>query len=791
MDSGVQPEDLLRKIEVWLKAIHRVTFPESWQNWKDQKNYNLPRVIGLLELLPRKELFLSEEQYESIDDGIRQLIFIAKTVRNPVTHLPSKLHTKFQRELIPAILAAIVSPLYKHFDEINKSLHGLITSDLSRDPGLVTLIKQIASERNGHLEYFGARDKLIQNLLEKLAVFHSHTTGEYLLLSGGEGSGKSAICSKITEELVKQMVPQGSQKRNVRRLAPWLPGCLLHFGKQSNLPHEIVGSIVAQANTLIINKVSHEELEGLSEQDDSGLNSPLSSKQYLRRQSGLKHRSNNVFRTETKEMMQLYNRVLYQALDHVVAERGQVILIIDALDEISSSGSGLSFLPKTLPVGAKVLLTVRRNTPVEAWLKDHLRVTELIIPLFDRSEIPLVTKVEEINEEAKQFNDRVWEASNGWPLRVAEAAREVREKQWNSKHVNIDNDDIYRWQADKWHDTNVTEEDRRVLSETLLLLSIFEPVAPLDLASIQVYLEHFGLRLRQPELHFKLKKHVGYQLQGLDLNRVKLRLNAFADFVRNHYYSRHDRRSALRSIVEWLSEYDDIPIETIARFLFFWTDFHMGQDGKCCKIAETLPTKLWEKNKIATLYEIAIFSLNEKGAITPSGMKCLKLSAEAGYYSAENLYSSYLLDGYGIEKNTREGEHLLRKAAMAGHKPAMCNLGIRLLDGAGLEQDIEEGERWLRRAAKEGHNRAMTNLGGRLLDGNILPVNVAEGEKWLKKAVQAGYYPAMDELGQRLLDGKGLPEDLKEGERLLREAAEAGFNHSMFMLGSRLLDGAD
>jgi hypothetical protein len=79
----------------------------------------------------------------------------------------------------------------------------------------------------------------------------------------------------------------------------------------------------------------------------------------------------------------------------------------------------------------------------------------------------------------------------------------------------------------------------------------------LDLESIQAFLAFHQVDLSLADLR-RLLRPVSTQLEGISTGQVKLRLKAFAEYVRTRYCSIRDLKRAIEAVVAWLSEDQDV-----------------------------------------------------------------------------------------------------------------------------------------------------------------------------------------------------------------------------------------
>ncbi len=807
-------EDLLEDVELWLKTLVWLCKPSTWNYYKAdsnrEKHFTLLPTLRELDLLTQAELDLDVKEYQKITDPIRQAIFLAYRYRNPLTHSPEDQPEENRSRFLSAALVTLLASIHKHSSVIKDRLRGLVASPLPSDDtrGLLRLIE---SERQGHLAHFAAREQFLVDLCRRLDN-GQYPIGEYLLLTGIEGIGKSALCAKLTEILNRDIVATGFWAGEVRKVAPWLPGVLLHFGKQSNHPGEIVHLLMVQANTMLLEPlplpgpIDNITTEWVLEGEPSQVKEPV-----LSSARGAKARSQDdryaisdqhasrrgdyaLLPRQKRPVPELveYRRNLYLVLEKVAQERGHLTLVLDAVDEISPNGTNLDFLPERLPEGVSAILTARHNAEVITWLVNNRQVERIRVPHLEEEEIPLLTRVDSSDGEAEaQFNARVWQCSNGWPVLIHAAASNARSCREDLTLVEIDRtaDEVFKRQVREWEaddGTNSAEVRRSILQ----LLVVFEPVAPLDLELIQAHLAWQGACLTKADVR-NLLFPVASQLEGLDVGQVKLGLKAFAEYVRDQYWSHADLRDCLRNIVNWLISEEEADVKVQGAFLRHWTDPTLVQDDRNRNIALQLLTALVNKQDAGRLYDVYSFSQENRsrGALLSFAETCLRAAADLGDVRAMGALGSRLLDGEGMSKDSEKGANWLQQAAIRDDPRSMVVLGIRLLDGNGLPKNVVEGEAWLRKAADMGDRDARGTLAVRLLDGHALKKNTAEGERLLHELVVEESEEAAVILAIRLLIGVNMEKDVVEAERLLRHLVDIRSDLGTFLLANMLLDG--
>ncbi len=213
-DVQQSTEALAGRIELWLKAVLWLAVPPASATLRaDPRHYTLFPVLLGLKLLTEAELQVRIDQYHTIPDQVRQLIRLAKTTRDSVTHETNDLVYRLSANLLSSTLITLLAPIYKHYDAIFIHLRGLVTSPI--DAGnLTSLLRTIASERRGHLQHFAGRVEWLRVLREQLES-DQDLSGRYVLLVGPEGTGKSALCARLTEDLVQSLQHLGNSQHKM------------------------------------------------------------------------------------------------------------------------------------------------------------------------------------------------------------------------------------------------------------------------------------------------------------------------------------------------------------------------------------------------------------------------------------------------------------------------------------------------------------------------------------------------------------------------------------------------
>ena len=426
----------------------------------------------------------------------------------------------------------------------------------------------------------------------------------------------------------------------MRRLAPWLPGTLLHMGKQSSRPHEITRLLLAQANTMLLRPVPIPP--GLTTSDMFKRVEPVrpgpsrrpsrDGTRYGRDEGDSSILSLAVpeFSTEHGGFSERPQRLLYEALERLKEERGAAVLIVDALEEIGRGDGQLGFLPPTLPPGVAALLTVRPNTPAETWAKTKLHnVTSLTLDQLDREDIPLITRVSDESPQGSKFNDRVLAETSGVALVVRHIADEVRNRGGRFETVSIEGtrDLLFGTQADAWKNirTKIFPEG---LTDVLKLLALFEPIGAISRGMIQGYLESLKVDVSSSELDAAMQS-VAVQLEGLKEDRLRLGVRAFAKHVRDKTFTDRDVQRAIRQVGRWMAEDDEAPSVPAGFFLRYWGG--PDRDERTQRAAGDVFESYRKAGRWKALTTAATVLLKTAKRLVPIAEKALRAAAEAKY----------------------------------------------------------------------------------------------------------------------------------------------------------------
>lgn len=654
-------------------------------------------------------------------------------------------------------LVQLLDMLRPYTERLLRALDGLFTANIDQGVANTGIMDALADEMRRHHARFIGRENLLAAMEARLI------SGEQrpVLITAPEGYGKSAFIAELVWRAAQRSRILGANAEPARKACPWLPGCLLHFGKKSRDPLAIVRSLVAQANTMLLQTVM------LPHEIDSDALAFDASSEFLTHRDKPGYPESFVPGSSARRItasrpygIESLQAILHRALSRMVEERGRALLVIDALDEISPDGTRFGFLPESLPAGVMLLLTTRPEEGIMEAIRRRFRPHRVKLDGLTDEEVARITCIDDA-----EWNRRVREQTQGSPLLVRDVLLQVQEIDYQSVDIRMASVSVYRGQVQRWRTSGILET-KDIRFQVLKLLAVMEPVMPLGLADVQGYLANRTLACTRLELS-ELLGPVASQLEGLDVDRLKLTTKGLAEHMLKSELSDRDLRCLIRDIALWLAADEEVEDELLASFLEAWSDAKTIHDKRVRAHASSLIDGLIERhagNRLFNLYHHWVSSDKLAGdtALPDEALRCLKKAAVLEHPRAMVSLARRLLDGPGVVQDVTEGERWLRAAADKGDPMAMWMLGWRLLDGKALAQDVAEGERWLRAAADKGDPVAMGMLGMHLLDKNGLTYNEEVGLEWLRRAVSCGVHGAYILLGFALYQrGLGMPEPLE------------------------------
>jgi TPR repeat protein len=803
-EPGRPVDALLNGFESWLKAMVQLAFPAVMAKWQqDKPRHNLYDALGALGLLSPEELETPLGRGDRVTCPARRAILDAKELRNIKLHEQRARKPKEQRALHTGIVITVLATLFRHEQVLREATRGVLLppEDGARER---ELCEAIELERRDHVAAFRGRVDWLARLDEVARCGGDDDEPRLVAVYGKQGQGKTALLSKWMDQRAVAHPPVLAETTwEQLGEARWLPGAVVHFGKEAGDPRTIARVLLWQANALLLSRTPTPSGEY---RVTEGASSPAATA-YERRVAQLDD-------AEQATVEQVRN-ALGSALAQLVAERGRSMVIIDAVDEIlRKDPDGLEGLPNTWPRGMTVVFTTRPGDALDALHARWPRIDALELPPMDALDLAAV--VERPADDA--IVTRLCEQTEGWALAVRDLQRQISEGRSLDSLEASARDQALRSMTSRW------EPD---LEDLLLMLALLEPIAALGLEDLKAWWSHVrGETLRGPALR-RLLKPVREQLGatwGSDA-RLRLSLSALGEHVRRREFLESDLREGFEALLCWLAtrlpEDDELAVHPMGYWAREWK-LRVADSPGLQAMFEALFRGASQDPGSKTRLRQRVWLRDHHRELWKEG---LEHAASLRALTARRVLGMRLLDGRDFPADPVRGEELLRGAADEGDVEARISLGTRLLDGDGVPVDHARGLEWLRAvartsnavaqrilgvrlllapgshaahaeaigllraAAEAGDVAAMNVLGRRLLDGEGVDADPTEGARLLNAAATRRDVVAMRELGVRLLEGRGLAIDADRGEELLRRSAEAGDPDAMWELGVRLRDG--
>ncbi len=278
---------------------------------------------------------------------------------------------------ISCLYCACIQPIEKDINAFKSSLSRYIVH-----PNYLTRYSDIYGYFSGIKEQIERDEKefkLRAEVVKWITDAWQLGDGQYLLLEASEGFGKTLLCSHLLYNQANAQIIIGSGSK-AGGIAPWLPNMLCVFGKSTKTSKRAFQLLMAQVNSILVSPINFDE------------------------------QSN-------------YADVLTLALKELVDEVGNVLIIVDAMDEFSFSKDAFCFLPMSLPQGATALLTMRKENGIRKQLEDMLSNTQSkSLSIFRKQEIPIILGLNKGHKD-DSFLKKVIQRTNGIPILVSQAAK--------------------------------------------------------------------------------------------------------------------------------------------------------------------------------------------------------------------------------------------------------------------------------------------------------------------------------------------------------------------------------
>jgi hypothetical protein len=167
----------------------------------------------------------------------------------------------------------------------------------------------------------------------------------------------------------------------------------------------------------------------------------------------------------------------------------------------------------------------------------------------------------------------------------------------------------------------------------------------------------------------------------------------------------------------------------------------------------------------------------------------IREAAEAGSAEAQARFGQMLLDGDGVDADSRQALHWFERAAGQGHVEAINMVGRCHDLGWGTVVDKARAAAWFEAAARRGLTWGMYNYATALALGAGVAEDRPQALDWFRRAAAQGNAKAINFIGSFHEDGWVVERDLGEAARCYQRAAEGGdfrgqFNHARMLLAA-------
>lgn len=321
-------------------------------------------------------------------------------------------------------------------------------------------LPEVWVEQASHLSTFAGRANWLAQIEE---WSNSSSTGNYLLLLGPPGQGKSALLAQFAYRTgLSTFRKQETHKREQAEVA-----CLLHMVKSHKNARRFLQFLIYQAEQLLGATLGETLYQGNIED--------------LR----------NILVGLLEKLRQKYERIL---------------VVIDALDELDVSGNRIQFLPENLPDGIQILLSCRPDIPLVKALQHRLeKLTIKNLPPLGPEDLPPFLEryldPSDITDLRQKIDFKsLFRRTDGNPLflkrameRILDEVRQARKKNLPVPIIDVDTfpntvdavfEDIYCEISEKYGGAN-TNNIGRVKARLIQMLSIaLEPLSISDLRGL-------------------------------------------------------------------------------------------------------------------------------------------------------------------------------------------------------------------------------------------------------------------------------------------------------------------
>lgn len=500
--------------------------------------------------------------------------------------------------------SSIITNIIENYDLIYYNIIQISAkNNLSNDINIrLSMIKKEIC--NASAEYVDCADNL------KLLNKYLNKTGHYIYLYGEQFLGKTTLISKLIYDLNK------SSLKNEDSMVPWLPKCLVIFGKQASNRMTAIKMLVEQANLILSNSIDIDSIK-----DD---------KYYLE-----------------------------SLFIKISSEMEKVVIVIDALDEIGVDD--LEMFPKKLPDNCIVILSTK-NKDINAKKKlDNL--IQLNLKGFNENDIYKITGLLKRRKGVTRFVKQILYKTKGNPKLLMAIADDIKKNNneipENYSCVTTSLKSLFGKFKEDWKMDNITNDN---LYKILELLTIFEKVDYLSIESIQSYLAYKQIRVRSEEIKDLLRK-VYTQIDTDDNSKYKLKYNGFAEYLIDEY-TYLDFKMIFGDVFEWLLQYDK-KYDYLDKFFNAWYLFNDFSRDKTrgiidLLISEKKSTEL--KNILYFMNFVVKINSNFQKELNDLFIMCCTTLINTDDDIIQ-IYFNYLYNTVGDEKSKQDSIKYLEKLA--------------------------------------------------------------------------------------------------------------------------------
>lgn len=739
-DKFINLENLFNFSESWLLELYKRINSSNNSGNENRNEIEIKHIFGnLIEFVKDKEgehflekmLISAEDTFKLIRDQNNEILLL-----------------KSDFSLISEIIISLILPIYINLQLIKKINVGTMIGQIDNEE-IHILFNSIKSEYFSTTPLFSGRKKELHELIDSL------TNNSVTIINGKKNTGKTT--------LISDFITQNDNKKNdLNKLL------LLFTFKKSKSIVEMVRTIIEQSNINIINKIDTKELDILISQS-------------LEESSRI---------LNGNEILKLY---FVEALKRVVQECGIVYLVIDSLELIEHQDEILMFLLKDVPEGCNLLLSTGENNESIMWVFENC-VSHHSIKLerLTRDEISNITGMDDSNKDFATINDKVYELTNGQIPKIKKLYEFKKENNFNIKmleNIELDamDDEDSLLMFEKYAEVSI---DNDLLEETLLLVSLMEPIQPISLENIQLFLSHRNLNYKLPKIRSELKK-ISTQISEIRFNRIKLLNNEYATFLLTKYFSQKDREEFTHSVFIWLATDLKISLDFMSEFIKNMEENRLISNEKFNEYINEFIDISIKLGKIKRLFLLGITLYTGKKNEIDLALQFLNSASENGNSEALSFLGFIYSNGEKVEKDILKAEKMLRRASDLNNIKAKIILSTLLFEGTEISKNINEGKTLLEEAVLLGSEIAKLELAMRLLLAIDLEEDILKGNDLLENLVELENVEAMRIMGNRLLRGDGVKRDILAGTKLLGKSIEKGSKKAKLDLGKYFITSSE